>query len=476
MKKIIFNLIIIFVLVQANAQLTTVLNVQANPSAVVSSWGSSPQTITFVVNNVTQAARTFKIKATIKTTSGDVVATTDLSKVPVYNSLGGTSNVYNALTAMPYEYLQFSGKYNSILQRSGKLPTETYQLCMQLVNPLDYAVITQEQCKIFNIAALQLPFLISPNTNTVLDKNIAQSVITFRWTPVVPRPLQSDITYRLQVFEVLEGQKPMQAFRANMPVLDVDVKQATQYIWRPQMSFDESIVKDSTRGDSAKTEIVKTFIWTIQTVTKSPTGGILPLSNESINGDGRSEPVVFNVTKKITFPPNAVVNKKITFPPNAVAKSVVDKIVFPPNAFAIFCPTGTIGVDGKCVTIDIPLGANARVTDGMFDGKKQMLNEEELQKLTKNKFIKGATYVGTVIKTIDEKPYLISVYHKKQEIQTIIVPLVNENGFLKMQNTSTIVTETNGQKLIFTKDEPVKRKRSQEVENHHLIGHVTLLR
>ena len=298
MKKIILNLINVFGLLQANAQLTTVLNVQANPSAVISSWASTPQTVTFVVNNVSQIARTFKIKATIKTTNGDVVAITDLAKLPVYSSVGGTSNVYNALTALPFEYLIFSGKYNSILQRSGKLPTESYQLCAQLVNPVDYSIITQEQCKIFNIASLQLPFLVTPNANTFLEKNIAQSVITFRWTPVTPRPVQADITYRLQVFEVLDGQKPMQAFRANMPVLDVDVKMATQYIWRPLMSFNESVINDSISSDSAKTEIVKTFIWTIQTFTSNPLGGVMPLNTESINGDGRSEPVLFYVSKK----------------------------------------------------------------------------------------------------------------------------------------------------------------------------------
>jgi hypothetical protein len=306
MKKIFLTILTAFALLQTNAQLTTVLNVQANPSAIISSWATTPQTITLVVNNVSQLARPFKIKATIKTTSGDIVAITDLAKVTIYTSIGGTSNIYNALTAMPMEYLIFNGKYNSLIQRSGKLPTETYQLCIQLVNPIDYAIITQEQCKVFNIAALQLPFLVSPVSEISLDKNIAQSIITFRWTPVTPRQQQLDVTYRLQVFEVLENQKPMQAFRANMPVLDVDVKTTTQYIWRPLMSFDESVLKDSTSTDSTKTDIVKTFIWTIQTLTRNPITGLpTPLSSETVSGDGRSQPSIFYIKRK-----NAIQVKK----------------------------------------------------------------------------------------------------------------------------------------------------------------------
>jgi hypothetical protein len=471
MKKIILTVAIVFSLTNVIAQLTTVLNVQANPSAVISSWASTPQTVTFVVNNVSQVARTFKIKATIKTTSGDLVATTDLTKVVAYTSLGSTSNVYNALTTMPFEYLTFTGKYNVIIQRSGKLPTETYQLCVQLVNPIDYAVITQEQCKIFNIAALQLPFLVSPAAETSLDKNIAQSVITFRWTPLVPRPAQTDVTYRVQVFEVLEGQKPMQAFRANMPVLDVDIKSVTQYIWRPQMSFDESVLNDSTSTDSAKTQIVKTFIWTIQTLTNNPTGSLAPLSEASINGDGRSQPQVFYISKNNT---NAA---KITFPPNRVSNKVLDKITFPPNCLSIFCPTGTIAMDGKCVTIDIPLLANATISDGILDGKKQLLNKDDLQKHLQYAKPKGATYIGSAIKTIDDMQYLITTYNNNKNLETVVVPLVNENGFLKMSTTATIVSESNGQKIIFTKDEPTKKKRKQTSNTeHNYIGHVTLLR
>jgi hypothetical protein len=474
MKKLILLITTVFALVQTNAQLTTVLNVQANPSAIVSSWASTPQTITLVVNNTSQTQRSFKIKATIKTTSGDVVATSDVTKVATFTSVGGTSNVYNAITAMPYEYLLFSGKYNSTMQRSGKLPTESYQLCTQLVNPIDYTALTQEQCKVFNIASLQLPFLVSPAAETSLEKNIAQSVITFRWTPLVPRPAQADVTYKVQVFEVLDGQKPMQAFRANMPLLDVDVKRATQYIWRPLLSFDEN-TKDSIHMDSTKPDVLKTFIWTVQTLTNNLTGAIEPLTEASINGDGRSQPQVFYISNNATA--SKLKQDKITFPPNAVANNVLDKITFPPNCLAIFCPNGTIALDGKCVTIDIPLQANAKISDGMLDGKKQLLSIDELQKRLQYAQSKKAKYIGSAIKTIEDKQYLIAAYNNNKNLETVVVPLINENGFLKMTTTATIVTESDGKKLTFTKDEPVKKKRKQASSSeHHYVGHVTLLR
>jgi hypothetical protein len=306
MKKLFCILLALFTLHISKAQLVSQLSLQPNPTASLSAWAGSPQILTLLVTNIGPngtPSKDYKIKTTIKTTSGDAVAVTDLSKAPTLNSIASSTVAHNAAIVLPLQFMQFSGSYQGTMLRTGKLPVGTYQLCVQLVNALDYAVIAPEQCRIFNIASLQLPFLVSPAPLSSIDKNIAQSVITFRWTPLVPRPQQQIISYHIQVFEVLENQKPMQAFRSNLPLLDKVVLGTTQYIWQPQLSFNEIIVeKDSSfaASDSAvlTTEIVKTFIWTVQTFTRDAAGGKEePVTEGSVNGDGRSEPQVFYVRK-----------------------------------------------------------------------------------------------------------------------------------------------------------------------------------
>jgi hypothetical protein len=300
MKKIISILITVTFFTNTNAQLSTQLTMQAKPSANISSWVYSPQVITFLVNNLSQDPVLFKIKTTIKTTEGEVVAISDLAKVQTLSVFGAGNLLLQANIVVPFELMQFNGKYNSILQRTGKLPAGTYQIFTQLLTPQDLIPLTQEQFKIFNLATLQLPFLVSPAPGITLDKNIAQTTITFRWTPLVPS--QEYASYNIQVFEVLENQKPMQAFRTNMPVLDRKVVGTTQFIWQPQLSMIDEVLQEEVNViDSVtniKTERIRTFIWTVQTFTSDQFGKETIVSEGSVNGDGRSQPEVFYISRK----------------------------------------------------------------------------------------------------------------------------------------------------------------------------------
>ena len=93
----------------------------------------------------------------------------------------------------------------------------------------------------------------------------------------------SPVSYRIQVFEVLPTQSPVQALRSNQPVLDKEVVAATQYIWQPQLSF--------TPYDG-ETKKLPAFIWTIQSLDKP---GGLPITQTDGNGEGRSDPIIFFV-------------------------------------------------------------------------------------------------------------------------------------------------------------------------------------
>jgi hypothetical protein len=281
MKKILIAILAAFIYTTTAAQLTSNLIVNAQPPAQLSEWGNKREVLVLIVSAPGAIASPFKIKTEIKLLDGTVIASADLARTPVFtpNSTGTTILIANDV--MPLEFMVFTGKYKTSLQRTGKLPADNYTICVQPVQPTDYRPMGEMQCKNFYLATTQLPILMKPYNEEVLDAKKAQTAIIFRWTPVIPRQT-SPVTYRLQVFEVLPTQSPVQALRSNQPLLDKEIFAATQYIWQPQLSFmpyDNETVK------------LPTFIWTIQSLDKAG----LPVTQTDGSGEGRSEPLIFFV-------------------------------------------------------------------------------------------------------------------------------------------------------------------------------------
>lgn len=286
MKKILFTAIAIIVTTICMAQVKfnfAILNTQ--PPAQLSEWGNRREVLTLIVTGQPGApgGGQYKIKTEIKTTDGTVVASADLAKTPVFTiNSTGTPTILVANDVMPLEFMVFTGKYKTSLQRTGKLPAGNYIICARPVNIIDYTPLGEEQCKTFYLATTQLPILMKPYNEEVLDAKKAQTAIIFRWTPVVPTQT-SPVTYRIQVFEVLPTQSPVQALRSNQPLLDKEIVAVTQYIWQPQLTF---------MPYDDETKKLPTFIWTIQSLDKP---GGLPVTQTDGNGEARSEPIIFFV-------------------------------------------------------------------------------------------------------------------------------------------------------------------------------------
>ncbi len=116
------------------------------------------------------------------------------------------------------------------IQRTGYLPAGYLNWCFQLVAANDRAhTLSQNICKGNIIQAFQEPIAISPENNSSTD---ADRPIIFKWTPVSPSfPADlGKLNYKVSVFEVLEGQDKMQAFRTNQPVWSKETN-ANQLIW-----------------------------------------------------------------------------------------------------------------------------------------------------------------------------------------------------------------------------------------------------
>lgn len=278
MKKLCHLFILVFITTVSYSQIGTTLVMQSTPTAVLSEWATRKEVLTYIVDGGAGAQFQVKIKTELKTTDGTIVATTDLAKARTI-SLSSARTIFNAADVFPLEIMIFNGKYRTALDRTGKLLSGTYQLCVQLVRGDAFAPLSEIRCRNFFVASIQLPVLMMPAKDTKLDAEKAQTAIIFRWTPVIPSQ-SFPVYYRLQVFEILENQNPVQALRANYALLDKTIMAQTQFIWRPQISF----LTDS---------LPKRFIWTIQTLD----GNAAPLVQTDGNGESRSEPIIFSVIK-----------------------------------------------------------------------------------------------------------------------------------------------------------------------------------
>ena len=312
MKKLSFLLLLCLVAVSLSAQLKIDLVLNATPPGNLSEWVNRREILTLLVTGQPGLPpQNLKIKTEIKTNDGTVVGTTDLARATTFTFAASAPTIFTATEVLPMENMIFNGKYRSSLQRTGKLPADNYMLCVQLVRPVDFTPASLVVCKSFYLAATQLPVLMKPYNEEVLDAKMAQTAITFRWSPVSPRTTAL-VTYRIQVFEVLPKQTPMQALRANQPLLDQEVRGTTQYIWQPQMPF--TIIQD---GNCEEKEFQDRKI----EIQDGPDTNIIKThpKNAKVNKDFETDPYVEG---KLSTPKNAKVNKDFETDPYVEGKIV----------------------------------------------------------------------------------------------------------------------------------------------------------
>jgi hypothetical protein len=261
----------------ATAQFTINLLVNNRPPSYLSDWNSAIAG-QLLVTYSGSAPRQVKISSQLQDGNGALIAHSNTTTAePVRINPG--ANIIRLDRVLQLENMIFTGGGNS-LATSGKLSVGNYQLCVQLLSDSTGNLpVTAEQCRPFTQVNYQLPFLLSPNDKTWLDANVAQTAITFRWSSLIPVSQEAPV-YRLQVYEVLEAQTPMQALRSNQPILLTDLRRITQYIWRPQLPLKDSATH--------------VFIWTVQTLDSKG----IPITSPDENNQGRSEPRVFGVCNK----------------------------------------------------------------------------------------------------------------------------------------------------------------------------------
>lgn len=258
------------------AQINGNLILNSRPPGYLSDWNSA-QTGQLILNYAAAGnVSNVKLSTRLLNESGNAIGISNNAAARIIVLRTG-ANIININNVLQLENMQFTSAANS-LARSGKLSPGNYQLCIQLLT-VDNQPLQFQQCRPFMQANYQLPYLLTPADKFWIDANTAQTAITFRWSSLVPATQEATV-YRLQVYEVKEAQTPMQALRANQPILITDLVRTTQYIWRPQLPLKDSVNH--------------IFIWTVQTLD----GKGIPITTPDANTQGRSEPRMFGVCNK----------------------------------------------------------------------------------------------------------------------------------------------------------------------------------
>jgi hypothetical protein len=111
-----------------------------------------------------------------------------------------------------------------------ELKAGSYSICVQFFN-IDKVAISREVCKDFRVEDAVTdyapPALITPDNGKKYSSAELMRPLQFRWTPLVPKP-KEPVTYRLKVWQLMQGQNGVGAMRSNTPIADKEVKEITQ--------------------------------------------------------------------------------------------------------------------------------------------------------------------------------------------------------------------------------------------------------
>ncbi len=252
------------------------INLPANPPANTAEWATTLPPVmilaqTKLVNGqINGMVQESKILVTIKSGGNKVCGTHTPQSAPISGFTTANKNWTGANVL-------------NLLGQDCTLKPGNYELCVQFYS-FDRRILG-ENCKPFTIEDKKQvaenyspPQNIYPDNEKQFKEAELKSAIIFRWTPLVPKP-KEQVTYRLKVWQLMQGQNGINAMKANTPIVEKEVANITQ-----------AVVTNLYTGP-CKPPYLCNYVWQVQAVNKDgkPMG-----SNE-----GKSELWSFKVQNNI---------------------------------------------------------------------------------------------------------------------------------------------------------------------------------
>jgi hypothetical protein len=249
--------------------------------ADVSTWGSLPASILLVAQKLPQAQiQGIKLVLQIRQAGAKVCG----------------NNAQASVAMDVFTVRNFSAnELSALLAQCPKLKPSNYSICAQFFN-IDNYPISREFCKEFMVEDMvqsySAPQNISPTNEKKFDDSFFKMPITFRWTPVLPKP-KDPVMYKLRVWQLMQGQTAVQAMKANSAIVEKEIS-----------NINQAIVLNIITGP-CKPPYLCDFVWNVQAIDKD---------GKSIGkNDGMSELFSFNIKQNEWEPIKMLLpeNKKI---------------------------------------------------------------------------------------------------------------------------------------------------------------------
>ncbi len=229
----------------AYSQWSAQLIFSPNPSPYLSDWSSRVNTVTLIVTNAPSVPTDVKILAEISH-NNKLVAYTNADKLQPQTINPGIRTFYGE-NIVPMSAMHFEDNLDESTKRSGRIPDGTICITIKIIDAttLEQLALLPPVC--VTIVSYTTPYLILPadqavlcklGQNNVIEMNSGNPRPMFRWTPVVPAPMEP-VRYRLSVFEVLAGQNPSTALRSARPVFERELMGLTELIWPVEYFYPE---------------------------------------------------------------------------------------------------------------------------------------------------------------------------------------------------------------------------------------------
>jgi hypothetical protein len=271
MKKLQSLLLALCITLLASAQINQVnivnFTVKNTLPANIDNWLNTPGALLLTAQKV-PGARLLEPRLVIQVKSGGAV---------ICGNNPGTARPVDPFDVRTFNTADLTG----ILTNCRELKEGTYSICVQFFN-VDKVAISREVCKEFRVEGAAVdyapPTLITPDNGKKFTVTELQRPVIFRWTPLVPKP-KEPVTYKLRVWQLMQGQNGAQAMKANQPIVAKDVDNNTQ------------VTITNLLTGPCKPPYLCDFIWNVQAVNRSgkPIG----------RNNGTSEPYSFKVQNNI---------------------------------------------------------------------------------------------------------------------------------------------------------------------------------
>lgn len=259
----------------------------------VDNWLSTPAALILVAQKVPGPVPLKEPKLVIQIKSGGAV---------ICGNNPGTAKQIDPFDVRTFNTADLIG----ILGNCHELKEGMYTICVQFYSG-DRTAISREVCKEFRVEAPKTqeyapPTLITPENEKKFTEAQLMGPVTFRWTPLVPKP-NIPVTYRLKVWQLMQGQNATTAMRTNQPIVTKDVDNLTQ-----------ATVNAILTGP-CKPPYLCDFIWNVQALTREGK----PLGNNN----GFSEPLRFSASSaNNNCPANTLPENSKQFSPTEAKQTI----------------------------------------------------------------------------------------------------------------------------------------------------------